>query len=73
MDYGLLHWLLLVMPTCAQEFSNPGSFLEEIFDLIHSMSHPGIRATQCSITSCFIWLSEHKTVDRSGLGHLLVL
>ena len=33
----------------------PESFRQTIFDCLHSLSHPGIRATQRMVTSRFVW------------------
>lgn len=42
----------------------PGSFRRAIFDCLHSMSHPGIRATQRLITSRFVWPNINSDVRR---------
>lgn len=40
----------------------PPQYRREIFDSLHSLSHPGIRATQRLITERFIWPSLNKDV-----------
>ena len=40
----------------------PVSFRRQIFDHLHSVSHPGIRATQKLITERFIWPNMNKDV-----------
>ena len=42
----------------------PKSFRRAIFDSLHSMSHPGIRATQRLVTSRFVWPSVNTDVRR---------
>ena len=42
----------------------PGSFRRAIFDLMHSMSHPGIRATQRLVTSRFVWPNINSDVRK---------
>ena len=33
----------------------PQAFRHTVFDALHSLSHPRVRATQCLFTSCYIW------------------
>ena len=33
-----------------------------MFDLLHSLSHPGIQATQCQVTARFMWPSINSDV-----------
>ena len=40
----------------------PAQFRHKIFDSFHSLSHPGIRATQRLLTSRFVWPSINKDV-----------
>ena len=40
----------------------PKSFRLTIFNSLHSMSHPGIRITQCLVTSRFVWPSVNTDV-----------
>ena len=40
----------------------PTQFRRKIFDSFHSLSHPGIRATQRLLTSRFVWPSINKDV-----------
>ena len=42
----------------------PESFHRTIFDSFHSLSHPGIRATQCLVTSQFVWPGINADVRR---------
>ena len=42
----------------------PVSFRRAIFDSLHSMSHPGIRATQRLVTSRFVWPNINTDVRR---------
>jgi hypothetical protein len=35
----------------------PEAFRRPIFDVVHGLAHPGIRATRCLIASCFVWPS----------------
>ena len=39
----------------------PSNFLQEVFCVLHSLSHPGIRATQRLIVACFVW--PHVNTD----------
>ena len=38
----------------------PQKFRLMIFDSLHSLSHPGIRAIQCLITACYICLAKNQ-------------
>jgi len=40
----------------------PASFCKTVFDTIHSLSHPFIRATQKLVTDRFVWHGIHKQV-----------
>ena len=40
----------------------PKAYRRPIFDVLHSMSHPGIRATQRLVTSRFVWPSINRDV-----------
>ena len=42
----------------------PKTFRRAIFDSLHAMSHPGIRATQRLVTSRFVWPSVNADVRR---------
>lgn len=42
----------------------PKAFRRAIFDQLHNMSHPGIRATQKLVTSRFLWPSINADVRR---------
>ena len=42
----------------------PVSFRRAIFDSLHSLSHPGIRATQRLVTNRFVWPSINADVRR---------
>ena len=42
----------------------PPSFRKVVFDSLHSLSHPGIRATQKLITACFVWPSINSDVRK---------
>ena len=42
----------------------PQSFRRAIFDTLHSMSHPGIRATQRLVTSRYVWPSINADVRK---------
>ena len=33
----------------------PQPFRRAVFDTLHSLSHPGIRAMQCLVTACYVW------------------
>ena len=33
----------------------PQAFCCTVFDALHSLSHPGIQATQRLLTSCYVW------------------
>ena len=40
----------------------PTTFRRRIFDSLHSLSHPGIKATQHLVTSRFVWPSVNKDI-----------
>ena len=42
----------------------PSSFRRAIFESLHSLSHPGIRATQRLVTSRFVWPGVRADVRR---------
>lgn len=42
----------------------PTTMRKLVFDCIHSLSHPGIRATQKLLTSKFVWSSINKDARR---------
>ncbi len=42
----------------------PNNFRRAVFDALHSLSHPGIRATQRLVTSRFVWPSVNSDVRR---------
>ena len=42
----------------------PASFRRAIFDCLHSMSHPGVRATQRMVTSRFVWPHIYSDVRK---------
>ena len=42
----------------------PPDLRRQVFDSLHSMSHPGIRATQCLITAHYVWLTINVDVRR---------
>ena len=45
----------------------PASFRRTMFDSMHSLSHPGIRATQHLLTARFIWSNINSDVRRRAL------
>ena len=52
------------MSTGVQRPYVPESFRRAIFDSLHSLSHPGIRATQRLVTSRFVWPSINTDVRK---------
>ena len=42
----------------------PFKFRQAIFDSLHSLSHPGIQATQCLITRRYVWPNIDSDVRR---------
>ena len=42
----------------------PPSFRRAVFDSLHSLLHPGIRATQCLVTAQFVWPSINSDIRR---------
>ena len=52
------------MSTGVQRPYVPESFRRAIFDSLHSLSHPGIRATQSLVTSRFVWPSINIDVRK---------
>ena len=52
------------MSTEAKRPFVPATLRRLVFDSLHSLSHPGIRATQHLITSRFVWPSIKKDVRR---------
>ena len=42
----------------------PASFRRAIFDCLHSVSHPGVRATQRMVTSRFVWPHIYSDVRK---------
>ena len=42
----------------------PYKFRKTIFDSLHSLSHPGIRATQKPITTCYFWPNINSDVRK---------
>ena len=77
-DYNcLLHHVLRGMPlpmsdstivcNVSTDFLHPyvpPSFRCAVFDSLHSLSHPGIRATQCLVTARFVWPNINSDVRR---------
>ena len=41
----------------------PEKFCQAVFQSLHSLSDPSIRATQCLITSCFVWPHINKDIQ----------
>ena len=56
--------LLCDVSTGTQRPFVPESFRRAIFDSLHALSHPGIRATQRLITSRFVWPGINSDVRR---------
>lgn len=42
----------------------PAGFFHTVFGSLHSLSHPGIRATQCLITVRYVWPSISSDIRR---------
>uniref|UniRef100_A0A1X7UEF2 Integrase catalytic domain-containing protein n=1 Tax=Amphimedon queenslandica TaxID=400682 RepID=A0A1X7UEF2_AMPQE len=42
----------------------PPSFRRSVFDTLHSLSHPGIRATQQFISARFVWPKMHSLIKQ---------
>uniref|UniRef100_A0A1X7VKM7 Reverse transcriptase n=1 Tax=Amphimedon queenslandica TaxID=400682 RepID=A0A1X7VKM7_AMPQE len=42
----------------------PPSFRRSVFDTLHSLSHPGIRATQQLISAHFVWPKMHSLIKQ---------
>ena len=42
----------------------PSKFRRAVFDSLHSLSHPGIRATQRLITARYVWPGIHMDVRK---------
>ena len=42
----------------------PASYRCTVFDSLHSLSHPGIRATQCLVADRFVWPNSNTDVRR---------
>ena len=42
----------------------PAPFRRAVFDSLHSLSHPGVRATECLITSRYVWPNIKSDVRR---------
>ena len=40
----------------------PQEFRRAVFDQLHSLSHPGVRASQKLLTSCYVWPSVNRDV-----------
>ena len=56
--------LLCDVSTGVQRPVVPESFRRPVFDTLHSMSHPGIRATQRLVTQHFVWPGVNADVRR---------
>lgn len=56
--------LLCDVSTGTQRPVVPESFRRAIFDSLHALSHPGIRATQRLVTSRFVWPNINSDVRR---------
>lgn len=48
----------------------PQPFRCAVFDVLHSLSHPGIRATQRLITTCYLWPSINADLRKSACSCL---
>ncbi|GBO12934.1 hypothetical protein AVEN_21535-1 [Araneus ventricosus] len=46
----------------ANRFYVPGELRRKIFDNLHNMSHPGIRATKALIGSRYCWPNQNKDI-----------
>ncbi|GBM97066.1 hypothetical protein AVEN_62392-1 [Araneus ventricosus] len=46
----------------ANRFYVPGELRRKIFDNLHNMSHPGIRATKALIASRYCWPNQNKDI-----------
>ena len=42
----------------------PPKFRHTIFNFLHSLSHPGVKATQHLITACFVWPNINRDVKQ---------
>ena len=42
----------------------PPKFRHTIFNSLHSLSHPGVRATQRLVTACFVWPNINRDVKQ---------
>ena len=42
----------------------PSKFRHTVFNSLHSLSHPGIRATQCLVTARYVWPKINQDVRR---------
>ena len=47
----------------------PTSFRRTVFQMLHGLAHPGLRATRRIITQRFLWAGVNKDVNR-GMSHL---
>ena len=56
--------LLCDVSTGVQRPVVPTDFRRPVFDVLHSLSHPGIRATQRLVTQHFVWPGVNKDVRR---------
>ncbi|GFR10441.1 transposon Tf2-6 polyprotein [Trichonephila clavata] len=45
----------------------PPEFRRTVFDTLHSLSHPGVKATGKLIGECFVWPDYKKEVTECGL------
>ncbi|GBN73263.1 Transposon Tf2-8 polyprotein [Araneus ventricosus] len=50
------------MNSKANRFYVPGELRRKIFDNLHNMSHPGIRATKALIASRYCWPNQNKDI-----------
>ena len=47
---------------CSPPSTGPPNFRRQVFDLLHGLSHPGVRATQRLITSRYVWPGINKDI-----------
>ncbi|XP_077512823.1 uncharacterized protein LOC144124017 [Amblyomma americanum] len=50
----------------------PSAFPRLVFDALHSLSHPGIRATQHLLTKRYAWLTVNKDVRGWAFGVIVI-
>ena len=48
----------------------PSLYRRQVFDSLHSLSHPGVRATQRLITSCFAWPNINSDVRKWARSYI---